>query len=252
MSSTTDLIEAALRIGDDALVAGQRLAQWSARAPELEEDIALSNIALDQVGVARLLLTYAGEVEGAGRDEDAFAYRREPADFRNCLLVEQPNGDFGVTMAKLLFVSVYQHLLYQRLMDSADERLADVAAKARKESAYHEDHATQWTLRLGDGTAESHRRMQDAVTAIWPYTDELFARDDVSDRLAAAGVVPDPDSLRGPWSETVGDVLAVATLARPSVPAAPGGGRAGRHSAHLSTMLSEMQSLHRAHPGATW
>jgi len=241
-----------LRVGDDAVVAGQRLGEWSARAPELEEDIALSNIALDQVGVARLMLTYAGHIEGAGRDEDALAYRREPAEFRNCLLVEQPNGDFGVTMAKLLFLAVYQHLLYQRLMDSADQRLAEVAAKARKESAYHEDHATQWTIRLGDGTDESHRRMQDAVTAIWPYTDELFARDEVSDRLVVAGLVPDPESLRGPWSETVGDVLAVATLTRPSVPAAPGGGRAGRHSEHLSTMLSEMQSLHRAHPGANW
>jgi ring-1,2-phenylacetyl-CoA epoxidase subunit PaaC len=249
---TAELVEGCLRVGDDALVAAQRLAQWSARAPEMEEDIALSNIALDQLGVARLLLSYAGAVEGHGRDEDALAYLREPADFRNCLLVEQPNGDFGVTMAKLLFLSVYQHLLYQHLMDSVDERLADVGARARKESAYHEDHATQWTVRLGDGTDESHRRMQAAVDQVWPYTDELFAVDEVSGRLAAAGLAPDPESLRRPWLETVGDVLAVATLTRPAVAPAAGGGRAGRHTAHLSTLLSELQALHRSHPGATW
>src|SRR5262249_14458170 len=149
-----------LGLGDDALIAAQRLAEWTAAAPEMEEDIALANIALDQLGAARLLLTYAGELEGAGRDEDALAYLRDDREFRNCLLVELANGDFAVTMAKLLFLSAYQLPLYTALQDCADERLAAVAAKARKESAYHLDHGSLWTIRLGDGTDESHRRMQ--------------------------------------------------------------------------------------------
>jgi ring-1,2-phenylacetyl-CoA epoxidase subunit PaaC len=269
------LREFLLRTGDDALIAAQRLGEWSAAAPELEEDIALANIALDQLGVARLLLTYAGEVERAGRDEDALAFLRDDADFRNCLLVELPNagpaaaphapGDFAITMAKLLLLSVYQHLLYQQLMDSTDERLRDIAAKARKESAYHVDHATQWTIRLGDGTDESKRRMQAAVDDVWPYTHELFGTDPATEGLAAAGIAPDPASLRRPWLETVSDVLAVATLTRPADGWSPGtsqprleeaprlvGGRAGRHTEHLSYLLTEMQALHRAHPGATW
>src|SRR5439155_26588805 len=167
-------VDYVLRLGDDALVAAQRLAEWCARAPEMEEDVALANIALDQLGVARLLLTYAGELEGAGRDEDALAYLRDDREFRNCLLVELPNGDFAVTTAKLLFLSAYQKLLYDELSGAPDGRLAGIAAKARKESAYHLDHSALWTVRLGDGTAESHRRMQDAVDQIWPYTHELF------------------------------------------------------------------------------
>jgi ring-1,2-phenylacetyl-CoA epoxidase subunit PaaC len=250
------LFDVCLRIGDDALITAQRLAEWSAAAPELEEDIALSNIALDQLGVARLMLSYAGEVEGAGRDEDALAYLRDDRDFRNCLLVELPNAgtaagphapiDFGVTMARLLFVSTYQLLLYQSLLDSSDERLRDVAAKARKESAYHVDHATQWTIRLGDGSEESHRRMQAAVDDLWPYTHELFTG------TAPAGVAPDPASLRPAWLESVSDVLTVATLSQPEDGWAPAGGREGRHTEHLSYLLAEMQVLHRAHPGATW
>jgi len=250
------LFEVCLRIGDDALISAQRLAEWSAAAPELEEDIALSNIALDQLGVARLMLSYAGEVEGAGRDEDALAYLRDDREFRNCLLVELPNAgpaagphapiDFGVTMARLLFVSTYQLLLYQSLLDSADERLRDIAAKARKESAYHVDHATQWTIRLGDGTEESHRRMQAAVDDLWPYTHELFTG------TGPSGLVPDPASLRAPWLESVTDVLTVSTLTTPPDGWAPSGGRDGRHTEHLSYLLAEMQVLHRAHPGATW
>ena len=250
------LVDVCLRFGDDALIAAQRLAEWSAAAPELEEDIALSNIALDQLGVARLLLAYAGQVEGAGRDEDALAFLRDDREYRNCLLVELPNagpaasprapGDFGVTVVKLLFLSVYQHLLYQCLLDSTDARLRDVAAKARKESAYHEDHATQWTVRLGDGTDESRRRMQAAVDDLWPYTHELFTG------TAPEGVAPEPAVLRRPWLETVSDVLTVATLTRPEDGWAPSGGREGRHTEHLSYLLAEMQVLHRAHPGAAW
>jgi len=249
---TTDLFEYVLRIGDDALIAAQRLAEWSTRAPEMEEDIALSNIALDQLGVARAMLTYAGELEGAGRGEDDLAFLREDREFRNCLLVELPNGDFAVTMARLLFLSAYQGSLYDGLVGSADGRLAGVAAKARKESAYHVDHAAQWTVRLGDGTAESHKRMQAAVDDLWPYTHELFGSDAIVSGVAEAGVGVDPASLREGWTEAVSSVLDEATLTRPADGWAPGGGRDGLHTEHLSYLLSEMQVLHRAHPGASW
>ncbi|MEU5911174.1 1,2-phenylacetyl-CoA epoxidase subunit PaaC [Micromonospora sp. NPDC047527] len=233
-----------LALGDDALIAAQRLAEWTTRAPEMEEDIALANIALDQLGAARLLLSYAGELEGAGRDEDALAYLRDDREFRNVLLVELPNGDFAVTMAKLFFLAAYQLPLYTALAGCADERLAAIGAKARKESAYHLDHGALWVKRLGDGTEESHRRMQAAVDQVWPYTHELFAAD------PAAPV--DPATLRQTFDDTVGPVLAEATLTRPEDGWAPGGGRAGVHTEHLSYLLAEMQVLHRAHPGAQW
>jgi ring-1,2-phenylacetyl-CoA epoxidase subunit PaaC len=250
--------EYALRLGDDALVAAQRLAEWAANAPEMELDIALANIALDQLGVARLLLSYAGEA--TDRDEDALAYLREPHEFRNCLLVELPNGaddgpaDFGITMAKLLALSAYQSLTYDWLADhSTDERLAAIAAKARKESAYHLDQASLWTRRLGDGTDESRVRMQAAIDGVWPYTEELFDADPLAAELAAAGVAPDPVTLRPQWADIVETVVAEATLTRPaSGMAAPGGGRSGRHTGHLATLLAEMQRLHRDHPGARW
>ncbi len=255
-----DVAQFALRAADDALIAAQRLAEWSARAPEMEEDVALSNIALDQLGVARFLLTYAGELEGTGRDEDALALQRDDREFRNCLLVELPNagpaaaalapGDFGVTMARLLLLSAYQKLLYDELVASTDPRLSAIAAKARKESAYHLDHAALWTVRLGDGTPESHRRMQAAVDDLWPYTHELFETDPVTERLVAAGVVP--SQLRPQWLDRVCAVLAEATLTRPADGWAPSGGRQGRHTEHLSYLLAEMQVLHRAHPGASW
>ncbi|MET8906343.1 1,2-phenylacetyl-CoA epoxidase subunit PaaC [Micromonospora sp. NPDC004551] len=238
------LFDFTLALGDDALIAAQRLGEWTSRAPEMEEDIALANIALDQLGAARLLLTYAGELEGAGRDEDALAYLRGDREFRNCLLVELPNGDFGVTMAKLFFLAAYQLPLYSTLSGCADERLAAIGAKARKESAYHLDHASLWVKRLGDGTDESHRRMQDAVDQVWPYTHELFTAD------PAAPV--DPATLRADFDAVVSAVLDEATLTRPADGWAPGGGRDGVHTEHLSFLLAEMQVLHRAHPGAKW
>lgn len=250
--TSRDRVELLLRLGDDALIAAQRLAEWAAAAPEMEEDIALANIALDQLGAARLLLTYAGELEGAGRDEDALAYLRGDREFRNCLLVELPNGDFAVTMAKLLFLAAYQRLLYDQLVASTDERLAAIAAKARKESAYHLDHSSLWTIRLGDGTEESHRRMQAAVDGIWPYTHELFAADELTGRLDGAGFAAAPTTLRDAWLAIVEPVLTRATLRRPEDGWAPGGGRAGLHTEHLSYLLAEMQVLHRAHPGAKW
>ncbi|WP_229398761.1 1,2-phenylacetyl-CoA epoxidase subunit PaaC [Micromonospora okii] len=234
----------ALALGDDALIAAQRLGEWASRAPEMEEDIALANIALDQLGAARLLLTYAGELEGAGRDEDALAYLRDDREFTNCLLVELPNGDFAVTMAKLLLLSAYQLPLYTALAGCADERLAAIGAKARKESAYHLDHAALWVRRLGDGTDESHRRMQAAVDEVWPYAQELFR--------PWPGAPVDPATLRADFDGRVDAVLAEATLTRPADGWAPAGGRDGLHTEHLSFLLAEMQVLHRAHPGAKW
>lgn len=252
--------EYALRLGDDALIAAQRLAEWSARAPEMEEDIALSNIALDQLGAARLLLSYAGSADG--RTEDDLAYLRGDADFRNCLLVELPNagplaapgapGDFGVTMLKLLLVGAYQLLTYEWLVASTDETLHDIAAKTRKESRYHVDHAAQWTVRLGDGTEHSHARMQAALDDLWPYTHELFTDDPLAIRAEESGTGPLPSSLKPQWTQLVTDVLDRATLRIPADGWRPTGGRIGQHTEHLSYLLAELQVLHRAHPGASW
>ncbi|GAA1293634.1 1,2-phenylacetyl-CoA epoxidase subunit PaaC [Saccharothrix xinjiangensis] len=239
----------ALRLGDDALVAAQRLIQWCARAPELEEDVALANIAADLLGQARALLALAGEEEGAGRDEDDLAYLREESEFGNALLVELDNGDFAVSTAKALFFSVYQNLLYRALSAVAHPVLAGIAAKAAKETAYHVEHAALWAVRLGDGTDESHRRMQAAVDEVWPYTHELFAPDEVT-RAAAFAV--DPAGLRPDWARRVEAVLVEATLRRPEDGWAPSGGRAGAHTEAFGYLVGEMQVLHRAHPGVRW
>jgi ring-1,2-phenylacetyl-CoA epoxidase subunit PaaC len=242
----------ALRLGDDALILSHRLAEWSSRAPALEEDIALTNVGLDLLGQARALLTYAGEVEGAGRSEDDLAYLRSENEFTNCQLVEQPNGDFAVTMARQLFFSAYQLELYRGLAGSGDPTLAAVAAKAVKEVTYHVDHAAGWVIRLGDGTDESHRRMQAGVERMWPFTHELFESDEMTARLAAAGAGTDPAGLGPAWTERIAAVLAEATLERPADGWRPSGGRGGVHSEHLGFLLAEMQHLHRSHPGATW
>ena len=242
----------ALRLGDDCLVLAQRLGEWSSNAPELEEDVALTNIALDLLGQARSLLTYAGEVEGRGRGEDDLAYLRGEREFLNCLLVEQPNGDFAATIARQLLFSTFQLAQWTALQTSTDVTLAAVAAKAAKEAAYHRDHAVQWTLRLGDGTGESHARMQAGLEAMWPYCDELFETDDVVRALAARGVAVDPASLRTAWESFVDSVLTEATVVRPVTAWAPGGGRRGLHTEAFGYLLAEMQHLHRAHPGAQW
>jgi ring-1,2-phenylacetyl-CoA epoxidase subunit PaaC len=242
------LFDYTLGLADDALVSAQRMGWWISRAPELEEDVALANIGLDQLGQARMLLTYAGEVEGAGRSEDDLAYLRDDRDFRNVKLVERPMTDFGVAMARLLVVATYQSHLYTALRGSTDETLAGIAAKAVKEVAYHVDHASRWVLRLGDGTDESHTRMQAALDAEWPYVDELFAP------LAPSlvGRVAAPADLRSAVLSDLSRVVAQATLALPEVPPALGGGRQGLHSEHLGHLLAEMQHLHRSHPGAAW
>jgi ring-1,2-phenylacetyl-CoA epoxidase subunit PaaC len=237
-----------LGLGDDALVLAQRLSEWVTRAPELEEEVALANIALDLLGQARTLLAYAGEFDG--RTEDDLAFLRSEREFRHLQIVERPNGDFAVTIARQLIFSAYQYELYDRLRASADETLAGVAGKAVKEVAYHRDHATQWTLRLGDGTAESHRRMQAGLAAMWPYVDEIFRTDPCA--AALPGVAVEPPGLRTDWAAYVLPVLAEATLEVPDVKPAYGGGRDGIHSDDFSALLAEMAHLHLSHPGATW
>ncbi len=248
----SDLVAYSLYLADDALVLAQRLGQWAARAPALEEDVALTNIGLDLLGQARALLSYAGEMEGAGRDEDDLAYLREEGDFRNCLLVEQPNGDFAATIVRLLYFSTYQLGLYRALAGSTDPTLAAVAAKAVKEVDYHVDHAAGWTVRLGDGTDESHARMRRAVEELWPFTGELFEADDVVRRLATDRVAVDPRPLRADWEREVDAVLAEATLARPAEGWQHSGGRRGVHTEQMGYLLAELQYLHRLHPGARW
>jgi ring-1,2-phenylacetyl-CoA epoxidase subunit PaaC len=246
-------VEYLLRLADDALIASHRLTEWSSWAPQLEEDIALTNIALDLLGQARSLLTYAGELEGAGRDEDDLAYLRQEGEFRCCLLVEQPTrGDFGAAIAGLLLFSAYLVPLYDELATSTDPTLAAIAAKGVKEARYHLEHAAEWTIRLGDGTAESHGRMQEALARMWRFSGELFECDETVRALATTGFAADPEVLRSAWDRTVAGVLDEATLIRPTGGSIAGTGRSGRHSEHLGFLLAEMQYLHRQHPGATW
>ncbi|MER5781009.1 1,2-phenylacetyl-CoA epoxidase subunit PaaC [Streptomyces mobaraensis] len=234
-------VTAALALGDDALVLAHRLGEWAGRAPVLEEEVALANIALDLLGQARTLFSLVG-------DEDELAYLREERAFRNVQLVERPNGDFAHTIARQLYFSAYQHLLYARLAEG-DGPFAPLAAKAVKEVAYHLDHAEHWTLRLGDGTPESHERMRRAAEALWRYTGELFEPVEGLDGV-------DPAALREAWTERVGETLRRATLELPTGPAsvtwAAGAGRQGIHTEPFGRMLAEMQHLHRSHPGASW
>ena len=252
MTNSAARAQYALRLGDDCLVLAQRLGAWAARAPQLEEDIALTNIGLDLLGQARSLLTHAAELEAAGRDEDSLAYLRDERDFLNCQLVELENGDFARTMARQLLFSSYQLELYRHLTGSRDAVLAAIAAKGVKEVAYHRDHAVQWTLRLGDGTVESHRRMQEALDTVWPYRAELFESDELVESLVALGVAVAPGALRSEVDVFVDGVLAEATLRRPEGSWAPRGGRRGLHTEAFGHLLAEMQYLPRAHPGARW
>ncbi|QFS99953.1 1,2-phenylacetyl-CoA epoxidase, subunit C [Labrenzia sp. THAF191b] len=246
------LFEWLLRRGDTALVLGHRVSEWCGHSPVLEEDIALANVALDLIGQARMWLGLAGEVEGKGRGENELAYLRDAWDFRNFLLAEQPNGDFGQTLMRQFLIDAYQVPLLEALKSSKDERIAAIAAKAGKEVAYHLDRSADLVIRLGDGTEESHRRMQQALDALWPYTGEMFASDAIDTAMAEAGLAPDAASLKAEWKETVEAVLDEATLTLPESDFAHMGGLTGRHSEHLGHMLAEMQFLQRAYPGATW
>lgn len=242
----------ALRLGDDALILGQRLGEWCGHAPALEVDLSLANIALDQIGQATHFLGLAGALEGAGRDADQLAFHRDVMDFTNCLLVEQPNGDFAQTMARQFLYAHYQHLLFEAMRSVKDARFAAVAAKAVKETAYHAKLASDWVVRLGDGTEESRARMVAGLDWMWRVVDELFAMDEVDTAAIKAGAGVDKAALRALWDQQIDTVLAEATLERPAARRPVLGGRTGRHSEHLGHILSAMQFLPRAYPGATW
>jgi ring-1,2-phenylacetyl-CoA epoxidase subunit PaaC len=249
------LFEYLLRLGDDRLVLGHRLSEWCGHGPILEEDIALSNVALDLLGQATMLLRLAGDVEGKGRDEDALAYFREAVEFRNCQLVELPKGDFAFSIVRQFLFDVYAVVTLDALSRSTNADLAAIAARSLKEATYHVRHSGEWILKLGDGTEESHRRAQSSVDELWRFTPELFVADGVDAELGVAGIAPDLASLQPTWQALVGDVLERATLTTPAVVSRPVGARGGRSGAHtefLGHMLAEMQIVARSHPGATW
>jgi ring-1,2-phenylacetyl-CoA epoxidase subunit PaaC len=241
-----------IALGDDALVLAHRLSQWSGQAPSLEEDIALSNLGLDLLGQATLYYDYAAGLEAQGRDADALAYLRSEHEFRNLLLVEQPNGDFAVTMVRHLLYAAFMHPCLQAMQHCNDASLASIAAKAVNEMAYHVRHAAEWVIRLGDGTEESRRRTEAALDDLWMYTGELFEISESEQQLIDAGIAADRGALKSTWDATIDRVLAEATLRRPAARWMQSGGRQGRHSEHLGPMLAEMQVLHRAHPGVVW
>jgi ring-1,2-phenylacetyl-CoA epoxidase subunit PaaC len=241
-----------LRQGDRALVLAQRLLEQITHAPEIEEDMALANLALDLIGQARALYTYAGELEGQGHDEDHFAYWRDQREFLNPLLVEQSNGDFAQVIVRQFLHDAFALPFWRETTRSADPTLAAIAGKAEKETAYHLRHSRAWVVRLGDGTDESHARAQAALDALWRYTGELFERDVVDDELIASGVAPDPVELERHWRDTVESALSEATLSVPADAVMQSGGRRGRHTEGFSYLIGEMQVLARAHPGATW
>ncbi|MCE2713141.1 MAG: phenylacetate-CoA oxygenase subunit PaaC [Cryomorphaceae bacterium] len=241
-----------LKLGDDSLILGHRLSEWCGHGPILEEDIALTNISLDLVGQATTLLNYAGELEGKGRDGDALAFLRYDREYKNLLLVEQPNGDFGVTMMRQFLFDAYRLPLFVKLQTSTDETLAAIAEKSLKETKYHLKHSSEWVIRLGDGTEESHKRIQDALDTLWRYTDELFLQDDLDLELIEKGIVPDLEEIRKDWQKTVDTVFNEATLELPKNNWKFSGGRNGMHSEHLGYILAELQYMQRAYPNMKW
>jgi ring-1,2-phenylacetyl-CoA epoxidase subunit PaaC len=250
--SETPLVLYTLRRADDALILGHRLSEWCGHAPMLEEDMALANMSLDLLGQARELYSYAAKVEGRDNDEDKLAYLRDVRQYRNLLLLEQPNGDFARTMVRQFFYATFADLYWRAMMRSGDATLAAIAAKSEKESAYHVRHTSEWVVRLGDGTEESHRRAQGAIDDLWAFTGEMFTVDDSERGLIDAGIAVDPATLRAPWLKAITAVIAEATLTLPKNDWAQQGGRSGRHSEHLGHLLSELQSMPRTFPGATW
>lgn len=252
MTEQQALYKYCLRLGDNALVLSYRLSEWCSKAPMLEEDLALTNMALDMLGRAQAMLTYAATVEGAGRSADDLAYRRGEREFYNNLITELPNGDFAVTMARMLFIAAFEYQFYTRLCNSSDKTLAAIAAKTLKEVKYHLAHATDWIVRMGNGTGESYRRTQKAVNDLWMYTGELFEMDEVDNMLIAANVVPDLGTLRAAWYSQVTHVLAEANVAVPEDAWMQTGSRKGVHTEYLGHILTEMQYLQRAYPDAVW
>jgi ring-1,2-phenylacetyl-CoA epoxidase subunit PaaC len=241
-----------LRLGDDSLILGQRLAEWCGHGPILEEDIAMTNISLDLIGQAISLLNYAGDVESKGRDGDALAFLRLEKDYKNLLLVEQKNGDFGDTMMRQFLFDAYRKLLFERLQNSTDKQLAAIAEKSLKETRYHFKHSAEWVIRLGDGTEESHKRIQNSLNNLWRYTDELFYVDASDEALTEAGILPDLSDLKSLWLKEVNTVLELATLQIPTNNWQFEGGRKGVHSEHMGYLLSELQFMQRVYPNMEW
>ena len=262
MTGSTQHVEYLLRLADNPLVLGQRLAEWCGHGPALEEDLALTNVALDLIGQARLLLACTGRREGRGRDEDALAFGRDAGEFRNFTIVELPNaganaggaadGDYGVTIIRNFLFASYQVLQWEALGGSTDAELAAIAVKSLKEARYHLHHAAEWTIRLGDGTDESRARAERALAGLWPYTEEFFLTDAVERAMAGSGIGVDPTALEAPWRAGVLEVLHAATLAEPKPARVGARGKFGVHSEHLGFMLAEMQFLQRAYPGGQW
>jgi ring-1,2-phenylacetyl-CoA epoxidase subunit PaaC len=241
-----------LRLADSPLILAQRLSEWCGHGPVLEEDLALSNMSLDLIGQARLLLSHTGRVESRDRDEDQLAFLRVENEYRNLTMVELPNGDFGQTEMRNFLFSAYQVEMWKRLQASTDTELAAIAAKSIKESTYHLSHSADWVVRLGDGTEESHRRMQAALDTLWPYAAELFDADETDQAMAAEGVGVDPSSLKSDWQNTVSQILDEATLTQPPDTSFISSGKSGRHSEHMGHLLGELQYMQRTYPGAQW
>jgi len=252
MNQQEALFELLLRLGDDCLILGHRISEWCGHAPILEEDLAMPNMGLDLIGQARSLYTYAGEIEGKGRGEDDLAYLRADREYHNLLLVERPNGDFAHTMLRQLYFAAFMEPYWREAAKSTDGTLAGIAAKAVKEMAYHVRHAGEWVIRMGDGTAESARRIADAVEELTPYAAEMFETDAVTDTLVAAGIAPDPSKLRPEWDRTIDMVFAEAKLTLPQSEYPQLGGRTGLHGEEFGHLLSELQYMQRAYPGLTW
>lgn len=252
MTHQEALFNYVLRSADDLLILSHRLGEWCGHGPVLEEDIALTNRALDHLGEARNLLTYAGTVEGKGRDEDDLAYLRKEREYLNMLFVEQANGDYAHTMARSFLFDAYHLPLMKALLQSSDEQLAAIAGKAVKEATYHLRHSSDWMIRFGDGTEESHDRAQCALDDLWTYTGEMFVKDEATEMLRDKGVVPDLDDIKKAFDRTVDDVLEEATLVRPKDGHMARGGRQGIHTEQMGYILAELQYMQRAYPGAEW
>jgi ring-1,2-phenylacetyl-CoA epoxidase subunit PaaC len=246
------LFEYILRLGDDSLILGHRLSEWCGHGPILEEDIAMTNIALDLVGQATNLLNYAGEVEGKGRNGDDLAFLRFDREYKNVLLVEQPNGDFAMTMMRQFLFDTYRKMLFERLQQATDETLAAIAEKSLKETKYHLKHSSEWIIRMGDGTDESHTRVQNALNTLWRYSSELFYSDETDRLLLEQGVLPDMSSIQLDWNKYVNQVFEEAGITIPSNNWKHEGGRIGMHSEHLGYILAELQFMQRAYPNMEW
>lgn len=247
-----NLFQWLLRLGDDSLILGHRLSEWCGHGPILEEDIAMTNISLDLIGQATTLLAYAGKVEGKGRDEDALAFLRYERDYRNNLLVEQPNGDFGMTILRQFLFDAYRLPLFEALQHSKDEQVAAIAEKSLKETKYHFRHSAEWVIRLGDGTEESHDRIQKSLNVLWRYTADLFVSDAIQSEMEEKGISPKLSDIKNAWEKSVNQVLSEATLTIPDNKWEQKGGREGKHTEHLGYLLAEMQYMQRAYPNMEW